>query len=81
MLINVQICTFVVLKETAKHIVMKTYKLICNDFGWRFSFNADNEKEAELKKKAWCRYHSFDCNDFRIEETEETKWIHNEYVD
>lgn len=60
---------------------MKIYKLICSEFGHKFSFNAKDSQDAESKKRAWCRYHSFNHSDFRIEETEDTKWIHNEYMD
>jgi hypothetical protein len=59
---------------------MKTYKLICSTFGWKFSFNADNDLDATSKKNGWCRYHSFDSNDFSIEETNDNKRIHNEYM-
>ena len=59
---------------------MKTYKLICSDFGWKFSFNALNESEANIKKIGWCHYHSFDHSKFTIEQTTETNRIHNEYM-
>ena len=59
---------------------MKTYKLICNTFGWKFSFNAVNEEDATSKMKSWCNYHSFYYNDFSIEETKDQSWIHNEYM-
>jgi len=59
----------------------KIYKLICNTFGHKFSFNAVDQKDAENKAWNWCRYHSFHLRDFKVEETTEEKWIHNEYVD
>ena len=59
---------------------MKTYKLICSDFGWKFSFTATNESEANYKKIGWCNYHSFDSSKFSIEETTDTNRIHNEYM-
>lgn len=58
----------------------KIYKLICKDFGHKFSFNAKDINEANDKKFEWCSYHSFNAKDFSIEETTEEKWMHNEYV-
>ena len=61
---------------------MKIFKLISNDFGHKFSFNAKDLKDAISKAKNWCNYHShhFDSM-YKVEETTDTKWIHNEYMD
>lgn len=59
---------------------MKIYKLICPDFGHKFSFNAKDIKEAESKMKDWCLYHSFPFTGYKVEETNDPKWMHNEYV-
>lgn len=68
-------------KRNTKKAALKIYKLICKDFGHKFSFNAKDERDAEMKKNGWCRYHSFDNRDFKVEETTEAKWMHNEYID
>lgn len=60
---------------------MKIYKVICNDFGHKFSFNAVDEKDAESKLSNWLNYHSYFRRDYKLEETTEVKWMHNEYVD
>ena len=62
-----------------KELKMKTYKLICKTFGHKFSFNASDFETATQMKNEWCHYHSFLLNDFTVEETTDTKWIHNEY--
>jgi len=59
---------------------IKTYKLMCSNFGWKFSFNADNEETAVILKNDWCRYQSFDSKEYTIEETTNTNRIHNEYM-
>lgn len=59
---------------------MKTYKLICSTFGWKFSFNATNLEDATSKKIGWCQYHSFSADSFSVEETKEKNRMHNEYV-
>jgi len=58
---------------------MKTYKLICETFGHKFSFNAPDIETAVKMKNEWCSYHSFNFKDFTVEETTNTKWVHNEY--
>ncbi len=69
-----------IMTNTKTTTTMKTYKLICNTFGHKFSFNAKNEEAAILKMKEWCAYHSHYPMDYKVEETTETKWIHNDYV-
>lgn len=59
----------------------KIYKVICSDFGHKFSFNAKDEKDADIKLNKWLSYHSFDKNGYSLQETTEEKWIHNEYID
>jgi len=59
----------------------KIFKVICNTFGHKFSFNAKDDEDAERKLFTWVRYHSFQRRDFQLEETNEEKRIHNEYVD
>ncbi len=61
-------------------MTQKIYKLICKDFGHKFSFNAKNIKDAESKIREWTAYHSHSFSDYTIEETADTKWIHNEWV-
>lgn len=59
----------------------KIFKLICNDFGHKFSFNAQSLTDAISKAKGYCRYHSFSFeSEFKVEETTDKKWMHNEYV-
>ncbi len=61
---------------------MKIYKLVCKDFGHRFSFNAKNDEEAESKRIGWLTYQGMlkSRNEFWVEETTDSKWIHNEYM-
>ena len=61
---------------------MRTYKLICNDFGRKFSFNAKNDKDATKKLRGYEQYHSM-YGQFTIEEIDEENPtdLHNEYVD
>lgn len=59
----------------------KIYKVICLDFGHKFSFNAKDNQEAEKKLLSWLRYHSFDRSEYLLEETTELEMIHDEYVD
>lgn len=54
--------------------------MICNDFGHKFSFNAKNIEDAKIKRNNFERYHS-NYNQYTLEETEETKMLHNAYVD
>lgn len=68
------------LKAEYSTVNQKIYKLICPEFGHKFSFNAANMAEAESKMKDWCLYHSFPFHGYRVEETTEEKWMHNEYV-
>lgn len=58
----------------------KIFKMICSTFGHKFSFNAKNIEEAESKKIGYARHHSHNPNDYTVEETTETKMMHNEYV-
>ena len=62
-----------------KDIGSKIYKLICKDFGHMFSFHAKDDTDAMNKKWDWCNYHSHSYQDYRLEETTEEKWIHDEY--
>jgi len=57
------------------------YKLICNCFGHKFSFHAVNLPTANMMKKEWCNYHSFNPTDFKVEETTNTQRIHDEYFE
>jgi len=60
---------------------MKIFKLICNELGHKFSFHARNIEDATSKAQDWCRYHGFNFrNEYKVEETTDEKWIHNEYV-
>lgn len=59
---------------------LKIYKVICSDFGHKFSFNAKDEVDAKKKFNNWLNYHSYRCGGFKIEETTEEKYMHNEYV-
>lgn len=59
---------------------VKIFKLICNEFGHKFSFHAHDMEEAISKKGGWCYYHRFHPADFQVEETTEEKWMHDEYV-
>jgi len=58
----------------------KIFKLICDIFGHKFSFNASSMDDAISKAQDWCSYHSFNLCDYKLEETNEEKWMHNEYV-
>jgi hypothetical protein len=59
----------------------KIFKLISNTMGHKFSFNAKNIEDAISKAKNWCNYHSFHFeSEYKVEETTEEKWMHNEYV-
>ena len=58
----------------------KIYKVICKEFGHKFSFNAKDENDAERKLSEWVSYHSHLRRDYTLEETTDGKWIHNEYV-
>jgi hypothetical protein len=58
----------------------KIFKVISNELGYKFSFNAKNEKDAESKFSNWLNYHSHFRIDYKLEETTEEKWMHNEYV-
>ena len=58
----------------------KIFKLICDTFGHKFSFNAKDMNDAISKAKSWCNYHSHSFSDYKVEETNEEKWMHNEYV-
>lgn len=58
---------------------MKIYKVICNDFGHKFSFNAKDEQDAKDKLRNYESYHSMH-GAHTVEETEKEKWMHNEYV-
>lgn len=63
---------------------MKTYALICKDFGRKFSFNAKDEADAISKAKGWCRYHSHSWSDYTVLEANEPykyEDLHNEYVE
>lgn len=59
---------------------MKVYKMISKDFGWKFSFNAKNDADAQDKVWDYSDYHSMH-GQFSYEETDDTSRIHNEYVD
>lgn len=61
---------------------MKTFILICNDFGRKFSFNAKNLEEAESKKRGYERYHSHH-GQYTVKEINEEnpRDLHNEYMD
>lgn len=59
----------------------KIFKVICNDFGHKFSFNAKDMQDAENKLSAYLNYHGHFRRDYKLEETTEEKWMHNEYVD
>lgn len=67
------------MKRKKPKAIQKIYKLLCKDFGHKFSFHAEDDNEALDKKNEWCNYHSFNNRDFMIEETTDTKWIHDEY--
>lgn len=58
----------------------KIFKLISNQMGHKFSFNAKDIDDATAKAKDWVRYHSHSFSDYSVEETTEEKWMHNEYV-
>ncbi len=59
---------------------LKTFKLICKVFGHQFSFNAKDMDDATDKTANWCAYHSLPYRDYKVEETTDQKWLHNEYV-
>ncbi len=59
--------------------IKKYFKLICETFGHKFSFEADCITNAENMKNEWCNYHSYNPVNFSVEETTDSKWIHNEY--
>lgn len=61
---------------------MKIFKLICKDFGHKFSFNAKDLEEAKSKMMGWLEYHDMlrSKSDFSVEETTDPKWIENSYV-
>ena len=59
----------------------RIFKLISNEMGHKFSFNAKNIEDAISKAKDWCRYHSHHFeSEYKVEETTDSKWIHNEYI-
>lgn len=55
------------------------FKLICKTFGHKFSFHAVNLPTANMMKNEWCDYQSFNRADFSVEETTDSKWMHDEY--
>ena len=55
------------------------FKLICKAFGHKFSFHAVNLATAEAMKREWGDYQSFNAADFSVEETTDSKRIHDEY--
>lgn len=59
---------------------MKTFAIISEDTGRRFSFNAQNVSEANDKLSDWKLYHGFRNGGFSVEETTETLDLHNEFV-
>jgi len=59
---------------------MKIFKLICKEFGWKFSFTSLNLMEAIIRKNAWCAYHSFEPGDYYLKETINTDRIENDYI-
>lgn len=61
-------------------IETRIFKVICNSVGHKFSFNAKDEQAAETKLSKWLSYHSHSRSDYKLEETTEEKWMHNEYV-
>lgn len=63
-----------------KKTQQKTFALICNTFGRKFSFNAKDEQDAISKAKGWCNYHSHSFNDYKVEETTDSHDLHNEYI-
>lgn len=67
--------------KTASTKTQNIYKMICSTFGHKFSFNAKNIQEAEAKKNEFARYHSHNPKDYAVEQTNEEKMMHNEYVD
>ena len=64
---------------TTKATETKIFKMMCIDFGHKFSFNAKNQEEANDKVYGYSNYHSM-FGQFYAEETTESKWMHNEYV-
>lgn len=60
---------------------MKIFRLVRTDDGeHRFSFNAKDIEEAIKMKNRWCHYHSFCISSYKVEETTDTKWMHNDYI-
>ena len=55
------------------------FKLICSEFGHKFSFHAVNLPTANMMLNEWCNYQSFNPVDFKVEETQDTSRIHDEY--
>lgn len=58
----------------------KIYKIISKDFGHLFSFNAENEVEAEKQFSKWLNYHSYMRSCYDLEETEDTNYIENHKI-
>ena len=55
------------------------FKLICSEFGHKFSFHAVNLPTANMMLNEWCNYQSFNPADFKVEETQDTSRMHDEY--
>ena len=59
---------------------IKIFKLIHKDLGHKFSFIAKDEVDAWDKAMNYILYHSHSKSEYKVEETTDPKWIHNEYV-
>jgi hypothetical protein len=60
---------------------MKIYAIFHNYTGRKFSFNAIDEIDGNIKAEMWCDRHAMKIGgDFKVEEVKDDFDLHNEYI-